>query len=900
MKKSMLALVIATVGVVSACSDNSSKETEATSVVQVALANAGQAEIDAIAAQLDIKYELISNRQKEKCDEENTGGLCFEAKLTLTAKEDINVKGWQIYYSQIAPLHNYDSEDLLVEHLNGDMHRISLKDNFTGLKANESKEIVYRAGYWSMAESDVMPNFIVTADQLSPKVIASTKASIDTDTGLEVLPFVTPYTDHENHFKRSANDNTEWLTASDFYNRNEKVAGAQVNIDTAIIPSPKQIIQPRIAGQLELSTGLNVTLSNADKADVEAALNRLSSLGIKESNDGVNLKASIKEDESKAKGSYQLAVTTDGIQIEGVDAAGVFNAIQSLASLVKVGDTSIPFVSIIDEPLFEFRGVLVDTSRNFRSKEFILKLLDQMAAYKLNKLHFHLGDDEGWRLEIPGLPELTDIGSKRCFDLNEENCLMPQLGAGLDSSASVNGYYSVADYTEILQAASARHIQVLPSLDMPGHARAAIKAMEARYNKYMKLENVAMAEQYLLHDLEDKSEYSSVQFYGDNTINACRESSYAFVEKVMQEVQKIHKDAGQPLTRYHIGADETAGAWVESPLCKEFIANNDQGITEVKQLGSYFVERVSNMISEMGIEPAAWSDGLEHTRKENMPSVVQANAWDHLPWEAHKKVHDLANRNWQVVISTPDVTYFDFPYEADPKEHGYYWASRNTNTEKVFQFMPENLPVHAEFWTDRENNPYVADDTPQAAKEVKESDSHGAHAPATKAHLPLSEGRKFYGLQAQLWGENLRSDALAEYKLFPRLIALAERAWYLPTWAVPYNYEGFKYSQETNTFTGDMRKARDAEWARFANVLGQKEFAKLELANIHYRLPTVGAKIVDGKLHANTAFPGLVIEYKDGEQNWQVYQQPVAINDIVKVRASTHSGDRKGRIVTVN
>ena len=170
-------------------------------------------------------------------------------------------------------------------------------------------------------------------------------------------------------------------------------------------------------------------------------------------------------------------------------------------------------------------------------------------------------------------------------------------------------------------------------------------------------------------------------------------------------------DAGQPLTRYHIGADETAGAWIESQACKDFIANNDKGVKEMSELGAYFIERVASILSDLDIETAGWSDGLEHTRKENMPAIVQSNAWDTLFWGGHIKTHQLVNRDWQVVLSSPDVLYFDFPYEADPKEHGYYWASRHTNTEKVFQFIPDNLPIHAEFWLDRQDNAYEADDT---------------------------------------------------------------------------------------------------------------------------------------------------------------------------------------------
>jgi hexosaminidase len=534
-------------------------------------------------------------------------------------------------------------------------------------------------------------------------------------------------------------------------------------------------------------------------------------------------------------------------------------------------------MKVEDEPHYVFRGMLVDVARNFHSKEFILSLLDQMAAYKLNKLHLPLGDDEAWRLEIPSLPELTDIGGQRCFDTQEEKCLISQLGAGVDTESPVNGFYSVSDYTEILKAATARHIQVIPSLDMPGHSRSSVKAMQARYNKYMALEDEVKAKEFLLYDELDTTKYSSVQFYNDNTINVCMESSYAFITEVMTQVQKIHVDAGQPLTRYHIGADETAGAWVESPICKAFIENNSHGVTDIKDVGAYFIERVAGILSDLGIETAGWSDGMSHTKTENMPAIVQANAWDVLFWSGHDKVNELANRNWQIVISTPDALYFDFPYEASPKEFGYYWAGRQVNTEKVFQFMPDNLPIHAEFWLDREDNAFVSDDT----------------------KAPMAAGKKYLGIQGQLWSENTRTDEIAEHKVFPRLLALAERAWHLPTWAVPYNYEGAVYSQETSVFTDELKAVRNDKWRLFANTLGQKEFAKLELDSIDYRLPTVGAVIEKGILKANIAFPGLNIEYQDESKEWKRYTKPVAVKGAVNVRSRSINGLRASRTTPV-
>ena len=179
----------------------------------------------------------------------------------------------------------------------------------------------------------------------------------------------------------------------------------------------------------------------------------------------------------------------------------------------------LPTGEATDNPRFGFRGVHVDLSRNFLGKDVVMHLIEQMFQLKLNKLHLHLADDEGWRLEIPALPELTQIGAYRCFELAEEQCLLPQLGSGPFREQPTNGFLTTDEYKDILRFAHERQIEVIPSFDMPGHARAAVKAMEARYRKYKALEQTEKAEEFLLSDFLDDTEYLSVQFYKDNTVN---------------------------------------------------------------------------------------------------------------------------------------------------------------------------------------------------------------------------------------------------------------------------------------------------------------------------------------------------------------------------------------------
>jgi len=881
MNKNFLVLLMSASAALAGCEQSSQSTTSSTPVQQAQQASkvtvATQQDVDNISTSLDVKYQVLTNIPTDQCDKAKADGLCYEAQITFTASDAIPANGWNIHFSHIAPIQSFESEEFTVKHINGDLHKISLKPGFKGFEKGESKTLMFRAMFWMLAESDAMPNYIVSADNTQPRVIASTVPSIDAETGLEVLSFVAPFTDLEKQFKRSSSDKTKWLDSRTLYQRNLMLGQEKLDVSQVIIPTPKSVSYDKNNALLDLATGINVDFGNVEKVDVSAALARLSRFDIAEISTGVSLKLAIVANEHKTLGSYQLAISKHGIKVVGVDAAGVFNGLQSLSSLVTLGSTKVPLLVAADEPHYEFRGLLIDVARNFHDKDFILSMLEQMSAYKLNKLHLHLGDDEGWRLEIPSLPELTELSGTRCFDLKDEECLVSQLGAGVDKTSAVNGYYSVADYQEILKAASARHIQVIPSLDMPGHSRAAIKAMAARTKKYEISEQSDKAQQYNLYDKNDPTVYSSVQFYNDNTINVCLESSYDFVTEVMTQVKQIHADAGQPLTRYHIGADETAGAWIESQACKDFVANNDKGVKDMSELGAYFIERVASILSELDIETAGWSDGMEHTRKENMPAIVQANAWDALFWSGHNKVHQLVNRDWQIVLSTPDALYFDFPYEADPKEHGYYWASRHTNTEKVFQFIPDNLPIHAEFWFDRQNNTYEADDT----------------------KTPLKAGNRFLGLQAQLWSENTRTDNVAQYKIFPRLFAVAERAWHLADWAVPYNYQGAKYTASTNVFTDENKVIRDQQWKIFANAIGQKALAKLENDKMFYRLPTVGAMIKDGKLYANIAFPGLAIEYQEDDGKWIHYQAPSKVKGNVNVRSISFDGQRKGRSVVV-
>ena len=548
---------------------------------------------------------------------------------------------------------------------------------------------------------------------------------------------------------------------------------------------------------------------------------------------------------------------------------------------------------------------MLDIGRNFKSKQAILRLLDQMAKYKMNKFHFHLSDDEGWRIEIPGLPELTEIGSKRCHDLTEQTCLLPQLGSGPDSNTSGSGYLSRQDYIEIIKYAKARFIEVIPEIDMPAHARAAIVSMEARYNRLMKEGKAQQANEFRLVDPTDTSNTTTVQFYNRlSYLNPCLDSSKRFVNKIIDEIASMHIEAGQPLTTWHFGGDEAKNIhlgsgyqdlqlkekvafkgiidqsnedhpWAKSQACQAFISKGI--VKQIEHLPSYFAEQVSTIIKEHGIDHMqAWQDGMKHADSAKSFAVdkVTVNFWDTLYWGGADSVNEWANKGYQVIISNPDYVYLDMPYEVNPKESGYYWATRYNDERKIFTFAPDNLPQNAETSLDRDGNPFTA-----------------------KGTLNWSGA---YGLSAQIWTEDIRSDNKMEYMAFPRLLAVAERAWHQADWELSYQKDR-EFIQGKTQYV-DQQKLRQ-DWVRFANLVGQRELAKLDLMGIDYRLPIPGAKIENNQLNANIVFPGLIIEYsKDNGKNWHRYTDPVTIKkgDVVSVRSLSADRKRISRIEQVN
>ncbi len=832
--------------------------------VALAKTPSAQAQLDTFTRQLGYHITVDNNGVTEGClPKQACAAFTFTLTTPRTLPQSVAGSDWAIYASFIQPIMPTQNGIFDFTRINGDFYRITLKPG-AKLAAGQTYTSNLLAPAHIYTPYFFFPNAYIVAGKLKPSVIAASRAGIDAETGQETLPFVTPFTDEARLANNAPGvDHVAWLTPERLYDQTAQREAATPAPEFIILPTP--VSASHLPGAaIALGKGVAVSLSGVTPAEVAVALKALKAAGIAESKTGVPLTITIAAGQPE---SYHIVAKDGAVTITAADAAGASYALRSLAQQAAYEHGQLKPLEITDAPRFAYRGLHMDMARNFESKGHILAVIDEMAALKLNKLHLHLGDDEGWRLAIDGLPELTEIGSKRCHDLAEDTCLLPQLGAGPDNAPGVNGYLTRADYIEILKAAKARQIEVIPSFDMPGHSRAAVRSMEARYRRLMAAGKPVEASQYRLQDPDDTTAYISIQDYHDNTLNICLPSTYAFIDKVMESIKAMHDEAGEPLRIYHIGTDETAGAWVKSPACQKIMA--DKTIT-VQQLGASFITQVSDILGKKGIEPAGWSDGMGSVDPAQMPKKVQSNSWGSLFSGGGADAYRQANQGWDVVMSTPDVLYFDMPNAADGQERGYDWASRQTDIYKVFAFLPENLGANAVLMPNYIGvGQTIADPT------------------------PLQPGHRIAGMQGQIWSETTRSDRIADYLLFPRTLALAERAWHRAGWEPDY-VAGKSYSY--NDGSVDTAKVA-ADWQGFqARLLPQ--LSSLDAAGLTYRLPVPGAHIAGGKLEANTPIAGLAIQYKQ-TGTWKPYTGPVAVSGPVSLRIVSPNGKRVSRTVVV-
>ena len=829
---------------------------------------------------LRVSWELRENTpgEDEKCQ------VAFT--FVNTGKTSINGRGWNMYFNQntLMPLPVKDSSNGWVEHINGDFYRFVPGKDFR-IRPGDSLVVEYDYRGFMIKEADA-PNGVYLAGGVSKKNIPPAWLRNFS---------VKPYTNVEKIFPGF----THTLpTPQVEYSRNLSLTKLPEEKTGLLIPTPFRVIPG--SGQVEVNETTVIYYSQDVKGEAEYLVAVIQALfggrlsareGLGSEKNAIILKTGDIRVNGISKEAYRLQVKPgSGITITGSDAAGVFYGIQSLLGLVKTGYltgsvSSVRFnaMDISDSPRFPFRGFHLDVSRNFQQKAAVLKLIDLLAFYKLNILNLRLTDDEGWRLEIAGLPELTAVGSKRGHTLDDASWLPPSFGSGPFPDSADNmgsGYFTRDDFKEILRYAQQRHIEVVPEICFPSHARAAIKSMEARYRKFMQQGNEKAANEFRLIDPDDQSQYYSAQLYKDNIVCVALESIYHFYETVVKDIIAMYQEAGMTLTRFHTGGDEVPqGAWAKSPLCLKLLEEHPE-IKGPRNLQGYFFNRALKMLAPYNLFVGGWEEIALNKDDAGTITINPAFAgknvipyvWDNTG-DNLDLGYRLANAGYPVVLCNVTNLYFDLSYNTDPAEPGLYWGGFQ-DAKDPFVLIPFDVFKSAVF-----------DDFGQVAE--KEGDY------GSMERLKPENRKNILGLQAQLWSETLKRPDMMEYYLLPKLFAFAEKAWAAaPAW-------------ETDPDLLSRTRRIDADWNEFANRIGQHELPRLDylFGGFNYRIPLPGAVVENGMVKANIAFPGLKIRYTyDGSEptiNSPVYEGPIEFITTVKLKTFTQNG-RESRSVTIH
>lgn len=370
------------------------------------------------------------------------------------------------------------------------------------------------------------------------------------------------------------------------------------------------------------------------------------------------------------KEGYTLqSSASGGISIKANEPAGLFYGMQTLLQLLPVSATGtpekkqvwqVPAVQIKDYPRFGWRGVMLDVARHFFTKEQVKQFIDNMVAFKFNRLHWHLTDDQGWRIEIKSLPELTKTGAwraERTGRWGEFSKPTP------DEPKTYGGYYTQEDIREIVQYAAEHNVTILPEIDVPGHSMAMIAAYP---------ELVCTPGTYQVNAGDRFMIWEKGTFYGitDNTLCPANEKVYEVLDKVFTEVALLF-----PYQYIHMGGDECyKGYWKKSEACQQLMKK--EGLKDETELQSYFVKRVEKIIQSKGKRMMGWDEILEGGLAPD--ATVMS-------WRGMKGGIEAAKQGHQVVMSPNEFAYVDL-YQGDPIAEPPTYSMVRLN--KSYQFDP--------------------------------------------------------------------------------------------------------------------------------------------------------------------------------------------------------------------
>lgn len=379
-----------------------------------------------------------------------------------------------------------------------------------------------------------------------------------------------------------------------------------------------------------------------------------------------------KDDAALGKEGYTLEVGSGLILIRANRAAGLFYGVQTLLQLmppeiespqvVKKNYWFIPGYKILDYPRFAWRGLMLDVSRHFFTKAEVLRFIDDMVKYKYNVLHWHLTDDQGWRVEIKSLPKLTEVGAWRVPRVGR----MSQMSAPTaDEPKTYGGFYTQEDIIEVVQYAQARFVNVMPEIDVPGHSMAMIAA-------YPELS--CTPGEYRVNSGEKFMNWANGGFTAivDNTLCPANEKVFEYLEKVFTEISQLF-----PFEYIHMGGDECAkNFWEKSAAVKQLMQR--ENLKDMHEVQSYFVKRISRIIEGRGRKLMGWDEILEGGGLPESAAVMS--------WRGEKGGIEASKSNHKVVMTPASYVYLDYNQgEAwvEPPIYANLRMSRSYNYEPI-------------------------------------------------------------------------------------------------------------------------------------------------------------------------------------------------------------------------
>ena len=446
-----------------------------------------------------------------------------------------------------------------------------------------------------------------------------------------------------------------------------------------IIPEPYQLTKLQGTYTLPKIITINApSTANAIATTLSDKLKTTTGKAVVISKNKPNIDIQIINDANLGTEGYTLEVNEKGIQLKANTNAGLFFGWQTIQQLLPAAiysntlqantNWTIPYVSIVDKPRFGWRGLMLDVSRHFFTKAEVLTFIDDMARYKFNRFHWHLTDDQGWRIEIKSLPKLTTVGAWRAERKGKwSNITTP----AKEEPKTYGGFYTQEEIKEVVAYAKARSIEIIPEIDIPGHSL----AMNTAYPFLSTTPNypfqVNAGEEFM--DWDGLNGHVTARI--DNSLDPSNETVYEYLDKIFGEIATLF-----PFEYIHMGGDENAkNNWEKSANVQALMKK--EGLKNQNEVQSYFVRRVQKIINSKGKKMMGWDEILEGGLSGN--ATVMS-------WRGVKGGIEAAKQGHTVVMSPNDYNYIDF-YQGELTAEGKVYRGLRMKTTYSYEPIPEGI-----------------------------------------------------------------------------------------------------------------------------------------------------------------------------------------------------------------